>query len=135
MHFKKYISKHLIMRFCMLLALIGAAAVFDMYHTVNTNLADSIHRLPSHDESGSGKTFYCNQIPSFNLKISSSEISFRFRYAYTQDKFLLKHYNLQTFQILKAERINSPFSPVFSSHFLPFNRVLYASPDDTPPLS
>ncbi len=135
MNFKKYISKHLVVRLCMMLALIGAAAVFDMYHTVNLKLADNIRKIPSHDDSGSGKTFYCNQIPSFNLKTSSTEFSIRFRFAFNQDKFLLKHYNLRTFQLLKAERINSLFSAICSSHFLPFNRVLYASPDDTPPIS
>jgi len=135
MNFKKYISKHFIIRLCLLLALVSAAAVFDMYHSVNQKLANNIRKIPSHDDAGSGKTFYCNQIPSFNLKTSSTEFSIPFRFAFTQDKFLLKHYNLRTFQILKAEQINSMFSTIGSSHFLPFNRVLYASPDDTPPLS
>ena len=135
MNLKKYISKHFIIRLCLLLALVSAAAVFDMYHSVNQKLANNIRRIPSHDDAGSGKTFYFNQIPSFNLKTSSTEFSIPFRFAFTQDKFLLKHYNLRTFQILKAEQINSMFSTIGASHFLPFNRVLYASPDDTPPLS
>lgn len=135
MNLKKYISKHAIMRFSMLLALLGAAALFDMYHTVNKKLADRVHQIPLHDETGSGKTFFCNQLPSFNLKISSSELSVRFRFAYTQDKFLLKHYNLRTFQMLKAELENFSVPSFFSAHFQPYNRVLYSSPDDTPPLS
>lgn len=135
MNFKKYISKHQIMRFCMLLALIGAAAVFDMYHTVNQKLADNIRKIPVHDEADSGKTFFCDQLPTFNLRTSPGAFSVRFRFVSTHDKFLLKYYNLRTFQSLKAEQINSLFSTVGLSHFLPFNRVLYASPDDTPPLS
>lgn len=135
MNLKKYISKNLVMRFCMLLALLGAAAVFDMYHTVNKSLADRVHQLPSHDETGSGQTFFCNQLPSFNLKISASESSAHFKFAYTQDKFLLKHYNLRTFQILKAEQGSASVPAFFSAHCLPFNRILYSSPDDTPPLS
>lgn len=122
------------MRFCLLLALLGAAAIFDMYHTANKNLADHL-RIPSHDETGSGKTFFCNQLPTFNLKISSSQFSARFKFAYTQDKFLLKYYNHRTFQILKAEEEQAAVPFFFSAHFLPFNRVLYSGPDDTPPLS
>lgn len=135
MSVKKYISKEAIMRFMMLLALLGAAAVFDMYHTVNKNLADNIRKIPSHDETGSGKTFFCNQLPSFNLKVSSQELSVRFGYSYTQDKFLLKHYNLRTFQLLKAEQGNQETSLSLSAHFRPYNRILYSGPDDTPPLS
>lgn len=135
MNLKKYISKHAVTRFLMLLALLGAAAIFDMYHTVNKTLSDRVHQIPSHDETGSGKTFFCNQLPSFNLKVSTSELSVRFRFAFTQDKFLLKYYNLRTFQMLKAEQGNTEIASSFSAHFLPYSRVLYSAPDDTPPFS
>ncbi|MFY9151119.1 MAG: hypothetical protein WAO52_03825 [Prolixibacteraceae bacterium] len=134
MDFKKYISKHFILRFCLMLALVGAAAVFDMYHSANQKIADNIRKIPVQDSTESGKTFYCNQIPTFNLKTSTTELSVRFRFAFTQDKFLQKHYNLRTFQLLKAETLNSSFPVVCSFHSLPFNRELYQSPDDTPPL-
>jgi hypothetical protein len=123
------------MRFCMLLLLLGAAAVFDMHHTVNKTLADRIHRIPPHDETGSGKIFFCNQLPSFNLKISSSEWPFRFRFACTHDKFLLKHYNLRTFQILKAEQENHSVPSFFAACHSHLVRLRYSVPDDTPPLS
>jgi len=135
MKFTKYISKHLIMRLCLLLALVGSAAVFDMYHTSNQTLADSIRKNPNQDESGTNKIFFYNQLPINNLKTSGTDFSIRFRFAYSQDKFLQKHYNLRTFQMMKAETMNSFFPSVCSFHSLPFNRVLYSSPDDIPPLS
>jgi hypothetical protein len=135
MNLKKYISKHFIVRLCLLLALVGAAAVFDMYHTANQKIADDIRKIPVQDNSETNKIFICNQVPTNNLKTSGAEFSIRFRLAFTQDKFLQKYYNLRTFQLMKAETLNSFFPSVCSFHSLPFNRVLYPSPDDTPPLS
>ena len=135
MNFKKYLSKSFIIRLCLLLLLVGAAAVFDMYHAANQMLSEKIHKIPSPDESGTNKTFFCNQVPTNNLKTSGIDFSIRLKFACTQNKFLLKHYNLRTFQLMKAETVHSFFPTVCSFHSLPFNRVLYDNPDDTPPLS
>jgi hypothetical protein len=135
MQFKKYISNSFIMRLTLLLALVAAAAVFDMYHSANQKLTEKIRKIPVSDETETNKTFVCTQVPTINLKTLGSEFSVRFRYACTQDKFLLKYYNLRTFQMMKAEALHSSFPVICSFHSLPFNRVLYASPDDTPPLA
>jgi hypothetical protein len=135
MNLKKYMSKHFMMRLCLLLLLVSGAAVFDMYHAAHQQLADSIRKIPVPDQSDTNKTFFCNQVPTYNLKTSGTELSFRSRFACTQNKFLLKHYNLRTFQLMKAEAVHSSFPSVCMFHSLPFNRVLYDSPDDTPPLS
>ena len=135
MNLKKYISKHLFMRICLMLALVGAAAIFDMYKAANQKLAESTRKIPASDETETNKIFFCNQVPTYNLKTSGTDVSIRLRFICSQDKFLQKHYNLRTFQLMKAETANSFFPSVCSFHSLPFNRVLYASPDDVPPLS
>jgi len=131
---KKFISKPLIIRLSLLIALISAAALFDMYHTPDHFLAGKTAKAPASDDANS-KVFLCSQIPSNTLKTSGTDFVIRFRFACTQNKFLLKHYNLRTFQMMKAEMVHSFFPSVSSFHSLPFNRVLYSSPDDTPPLS
>ena len=135
MVFKNYISKHFLLRLCLLISMIGSAAVLDMYLACNHKLADSITKMPAPEDIDAGKMFFCNQVNTYNLKTPTGEFSVRFRLAYTQDKFLLKHYNLRTFQLMKAESMHSFFPVVCSFHSLPFNRVLYSSPDDVPPLS
>ncbi len=135
MNLKKYISKHSLLRLCLLIAMVCAAAVFDMYHAANQKLAGTNTKTPAQNDFDSGKMFFCNPINTFNLKTVSSEFSVRFRFACTQDKFLLKHYNLRTFQLIKAESLHSFATVACSFHSLPFNRVIYSSPDDTPPLS
>jgi hypothetical protein len=135
MNLKKYITKHFLMRLCLLLAMVGAAAVFDMYHESGQKLAEKIRKIPAPDETENQKIYICSQTPGYNLKTSATEFSVRFRFACTQDKFLLKYYNLRTFQITKAEALHSSFPAICSFHSLPFARVLYPSPDDTPPLS
>jgi hypothetical protein len=135
MNLKKYMSKYFLVRLCLLLALVSAAAVFDMYQATNLKLADSVRKIPVSNDNEANKIFFCNQVPTYNLKTSATEFSFRFRFDYAHDKFLQKHYNLRTFQLMKAEALHSSYSDACTSHSLPFNRVLYASPDDTPPLS
>jgi hypothetical protein len=132
---KKYISKYLILRFCLLLALVSAAVIFDMYHSPNLKLADQAQKFPSSDQSDNNKIFFYNQISSNNIKTPGNDFIVRFRFACTQNKFLLKYYNLRTFQMMKAETIHASFPSIYLFHSLPFNRVLYESPDDTPPLS
>ena len=134
MIFKKYFSNHFILRLLLLVMLIGSAAVFDMYYSANQKLAGSLSKVPTQDDIQGSKMFFCNQVNTYNLKTPASEFSVRFKLAYTQDKFLLKHYNLRMFQLMKAESLHSSL-PVFSTfHSLPFNRVQYFSPDDIPPL-
>jgi hypothetical protein len=135
MNLKKYLSKHFIIRLCLLLALVGSASVFDMYQAANQKISKQIHKIPISDEADTNKAFFCNQVPVYNLKTSATEFSVRFRFTCTQDKFLLQYYNLRTFQLMKAEAIHASFPSVCSFHSLPFNRVLYESSDDIPPLT
>jgi hypothetical protein len=131
---KKYITKHLVVRFCLLLTLVSAAAVFDMYHSGNNKLAGQSHNIPSPDQSENNKVFFYNQVPSNNVKTSGSDFVVRFRFACTQNKFLLKYYNLRTFQMMKAEAVSASFTSENSFHSVPYNKEIYDSPDDTPPL-
>ena len=135
MIFTKYCSKQFILRLCMLIALLGSAALFDMYHSSNQKSLGSATKSPVQQEADGIKIFVCNQVNPYNLKTPANEFSVRFKFAYTQDKFLLKHYNLRTFQMMKAESLHTSFPALGSFHSLPFNRVIYFSPDDIPPLS
>ena len=111
MSLKKYISKHFLMRFCLLLLLVGGAAVFDLYHVANQKISDNVRKTPSSNEADGNKVVFCNQLPTYNLKISGNDFSVRFRLSYSQDKYLLKYYNLRTFQLMKAETVQCFFFP------------------------
>lgn len=134
MNLKKYISKHFVMRLILLIALVGSAALFDVYHQVNQIAAGNTKKTPVSNETEANKLFFCNQAPVFNLKTLGSDFSVKIRMTCTQHKFLLKYYNLRTFRMVKAESLQTSFPSLSSYHALPFNRVIYSSPDDTPPL-
>ena len=134
MNLKKYISKHFVMRLILLIALVGSAALFDVYHQVNQIAAGNTKKTPVSNETEANKLFFCNQAPVFNLKTLGSDFSVKIRMTCTQHKFLLKYYNLRTFQMVKAESLQTSFPSLSSYHALPFNRVIYSSPDVTPPL-
>lgn len=134
MNLKKYISKHFILRMILLIALVGSAALFDVYHQVSQTTAGNTKKAPVSNETEANKLFFCNQAPAFNLKTLGSDFSVKIRMTCTQHKFLLKYYNLRTFQMVKAESLHTSFPVVSSYQALPFNRVIYSSPDDTPPL-
>jgi hypothetical protein len=135
MNLKKYLSKHLIVRLIVLFSLIGAAAIFDLYNATNCDFPETEQTSPEPENKGFGQLFFYNQVNSFNLKLTAHELSVRFRFAFSENKFLVKHYNLRTFQLMKAESIVSSFPSMSRFHYLPFNRLVYSSPDDTPTLS
>lgn len=135
MNLSKYISRNFIVKLCLLFALVVSAAVFDMYHQVNLSISKNIHKEPFQNEPENSKVFVCTQAPSFNLKTLGTENPIRTRFEFNQDKFLVKYYNLRTFQLMKAETSHVSFSTVRYFHSLPYRRVLYSSPDDTPPLA
>ena len=135
MNLKKYLTKQMVMSLCLMLALVSAAAVFDVVHSAERKTTGSTRRIPARDDSDANKIFFCNQVPTFNLKTSVNLFPVRHRFLCNKDKFILKYYNLRTFQLMKAETDHSFFPAVSMFHSLPFNRVLYESPDDIPPLS
>jgi hypothetical protein len=135
MGLKKFMSKQLVLRFVMLMILVGGAAVYDLSHASDQKLIKHTHPKPSPQEPDNFKTFFCNQVPVYNLKITPSETTIRFRFACTEDKFLLHYFNLRTFQMMKAEAVTACFTSIGLFHSLPFNKVLYANPDDVPPLA
>jgi len=135
MNLSKYISKNFIVKLSLLFALIALAVVFDMHHPVNQSIRKSANKSPFQSEPESNKVFFCNQVSSFNLKTLGTENPIRLRFAFNQDKFLIKYYNLRTFQMMKAETSHVSVSAVRYFHSLPYKRVLYSSPDDTPPLA
>lgn len=132
MDLSKYISKNFIIKLALLFALVASAIVFDMYHQSNQSVSKNTKKIPSQSEND--KVFFCNQVITYNLKTLGNENPIRLRFAFSQDKFLIKYYNLRTFQMMKAETSHVFVSKVRYFHSLPFKRVLYSSPDDTPPL-
>lgn len=128
----RYISKRLLVRLAMLFAMIAAAALFDLYHTSPGNKIAASHQA---NEPESGKICFYSQTNPNNLKVTSNDFVARSRFACTENKFLLKHHNSRTFQIMKAETVSVCFSAESSFHSLPFRRIFYLSPDDTPPVS
>jgi len=135
MNLSKYISRNFIIKLCLLVTLVVSAALFDMYHQVNLSLDKRSDKTPFQTESETNKVFFCTQVPGFNLKTLGTENPIRIRFDFNQDKFLIKYYNLRTFQLMKAETSHVSFSSVRYFHSLPYRRVLYSSPDDTPPLA
>lgn len=134
MNLSKYISKNFILKISLLFALVASAAVFDMYHQANQNVSKRANKASSQNDQESNKVFFCNQVTNFNLKTQGTDNSIRLRFAFHQDKFQIKYYNLRTFQMMKAETSHVSASTVRDFHSIPYKKVLYSSPDDTPPL-
>ncbi len=134
MNLNKYISRNLVIRLSLLFSLVALAALFDVYHQVNQKICKSASKAPVQNDSDNNKVFFCNQVSNFNLKTLGTENPLRLRFSINQDKFLIKYYNLRTFQMMKAETSHVSISNVRYFHSIPYKRVLYSSPDDTPPL-
>jgi hypothetical protein len=133
MNLSKYISKTFIIKLALLGMMVAFAALFDMYHQVEQNENKSTSKVPV--QSDSEKVFFCNQVNNFNIKTLGTEFQIRLRFTVDQDKFLIKHYNQRTFQMMKAETSLATVTSVRDFHSIPYRRFFYSSPDDTPPLA
>jgi hypothetical protein len=117
-----------------MLALVSSAAIFDMCHQPTLLPGRTTQKLPVKKDGETNKLVFYNPVTSYNLKITGSECWPRMRFSCMQDKFLLKYYNQCTFQLMKTEASLSLIPSICLFHVLPFNRQIYFSPDDTPPL-
>jgi hypothetical protein len=117
-----------------LVAVVALAAVFDVYHNASQDVGKHTKKASSSNESEASKVFFCSQVPGHNPKTPGNENPVRLRCSANQDKFLLKYYNQRTFQLMKAETAHSSVFAVRHFMSLPFKRVSFSSPDDTPPL-
>jgi hypothetical protein len=130
---KKYISTKLLIRLGLLLAMVSAAIVFDMYHTQNDQIAKDIQKSSESENSNATHVFFCSPFNPVNLKVGG--------------RIRIAGYKVYAVRSNFSNNIQPPGIPVYKSEcttvqnqtdvflaVLILSRNSYSSPDDYPPV-
>jgi hypothetical protein len=132
---KKKISKKVVLKLAVFVAVIGLATLFDHYFYKNTAEAKEIEASSSKGNQEQKTILLISQTPNFGAKTLAEKTLPRKLQLKSQDKFIQKYYQLRNYQVLKAE-VQTQTTPLISSyHYLAFKNYFYSSPDDIPLIS
>jgi len=132
MDFKKKISKKVVLKLALFVAVIGLATLFDHFFDKNTAEAKEIEASSSRENQEQKSIFLISQTPNFGVKTLAEKTIPRKLQLKSQDKFIQKYYQLRNYQVLKAE-VQTQTTPLISTyHYLAFKNYFYSVPDDIP---
>ena len=132
MELKNKISKKVVLKLALFVAVIGLATLFDHYFDKNIEEAKEIEASSSKDNKEQKTILLISQTPNFGAKTLAEKTVLRQLQIKSQDKFIQKYYQLRNYQVLKAE-VQTQTTPLISTyHYLAFKNYFYSVPDDIP---
>ena len=135
MNIKKNISKKLILRLALFIAVIGVATLFDVYFENNPEKLKEMQAESADNTGGQSKIYFVSQVNTINAKTSAQKNTGRKLQVKLHDKYIQKYHQLRNFQVLKAE-VKTQTSPlILSYHYLVFENYFFTVPDDEPLIS
>jgi len=132
---KKNITKKLVLRLALFVAVIGVATLFDIYFESDSSILEEIQNESAANSGEQGKMYFVNQTNTINAKTASQKNTARKLQIKSHDKFIQKYHQLRNYQVLKAE-VQAQTTPLISSyHYLAFKNYFFSDPDDEAPIS
>ena len=135
MNIKKQISKRLILRLAFFVAIIGIAALFDVYFESSSETLKEIQTESADNINNRSTIYFVSQTNLFNVKTSTLKNTGRKLQIKLHDKFIQKYHQLRSFQVLKAEVETQTTPLIFAYHYLVFKNYFFTAPDDEPLVS
>ena len=132
MNIKKKISKKMLMRLALFVAVIGMASLFDIYFEDSKVKPKETETGASNDEKKQEKIVLISQSANFDVKTQIQKTVVRKLQVKLHDKFIQKYYQLRNYQVLKAE-VQTQTTPLINTyHYLSFKNYFFSVPDDIP---
>ncbi|HPE78258.1 MAG TPA: hypothetical protein PLC80_19350 [Draconibacterium sp.] len=132
MDFKNKISKKVVLKLAVFVAVIGLATLFDHYFDKNTAEAKEIESRSTKENQEQKSLVFISQSSNIGVKTTVEKTVPRKIQVKSQDKFIQKYYQLRNYQVLKAE-VQTQTTPLINTyHYLAFKNYFYSVPDDIP---
>jgi hypothetical protein len=132
MSFKKKISKKVVLKLALFVAVIGLATLFDHYFDKNSAEVKEIEASSSKENKEQKTILLISQTPNYGIKTLAEKTVSRKLQIKSQDKFIQKYYQIRNYQVLKAE-VQTQTAPLINTyHYLAFKNYFYSVPDDIP---
>ena len=135
MNIKKNISKKLLLRLALFVAVIGVASMFDVYFENNPEKLEEIQTESADNTGGQSRMYFVSQVNSVGAKTSGQKNTGRKLQVKSHDKFIQKYHQLRNYQVLKAEVQTQTTPLILSYHYLVFKNYFFTVPDDEPLIS
>jgi len=132
MNFKKYISRKLILRLLLFLAVVLSAVLFDTFHEGSVKLVNETHQRSDSHDMQAGRVFFYNPVSSFKIRSGADKLFSGLIFAASRNEFLSEYHNCRTFHLLKKEALQERLPFLMMAHFMKFNSSHHSSPDDDP---
>ncbi|MGD9931558.1 MAG: hypothetical protein AB7U05_16175 [Mangrovibacterium sp.] len=130
MNRRKHISKKLVCRLLLFVAVALSAVLFDAFHEGSVQLeAEHQTRSESHNLEA-GHMFFFNPVNSFKLRTGVDKLLTGFIFAASQNQFLSQYHNYRAFHLFQAESLNERKPFLLTAHFMKFNFCHHSCPDD-----
>lgn len=132
MNLREKISKKLVLKLALFVAVIGMAAAFDIYFD---KIPEELKEIKSESKDSSKdqhSIYFIGQSNSLAAKTSVQKQCNRDSQLKSHDKFMRKHHQLRNHQVLKAEVQNQTTPLIDSYHYLAFQNYFFSDPDDNP---
>lgn len=132
MDLKRKISKKVVLKLAVFVAVIGLATLFDHYFDKNTAEAKEIESRSTKENQEHKTLVFISQTSNITVKTTVEKTFPRKIQLKSQDKFIQKYYQLRNYQVLKAE-VQTQTTPLISTyHYLAFKNYFFSVPDDIP---
>lgn len=130
LNFRKYITTKLVMRMAIIVAMVGAAILLDVYLENNLSELENIQAESQAKSSEQGGVYIIAQNGSISIKTLSEKHSCRKLKVQLHDRFLRKYHQLRNNQVLQAEQSTQSAPIIQSYHYLVFQNFLFTQPDE-----
>jgi len=120
------------LRLALFAAVIGIAALFDIYFDNNRVELNEFETSSPEDEKEQGSILLINQTINSGAKVSAGKTVVRNPQLKSHDKLVQKYYQLRNYQVLKAESQTQTTPLINSYHYLVFKNYFYSVPEDNP---
>ncbi|MCY1722682.1 hypothetical protein OU798_20195 [Prolixibacteraceae bacterium Z1-6] len=128
--FRINITRELIIRMAMLVAVVGMAILLDNYFDNNPEEFDSITAESKKSASESEHVYLISQTTTVSLKTQVQKNTNRKLQVQMHDKFLQKYHQVRNYQVLQAEEQTQTAPIIQSYHYLVFQNYFYTQPDE-----
>jgi hypothetical protein len=135
LNIKKNISKNLLLRLALFLAVIGVATLFDVYFENNPEQLGKMQAESADNTAEQGKMYFVSQTNTISAKTSTQKNTGRKLQVKSHDKYVQKYHQLRNNQVLKAEVQTQTTPLILSYHYLVFKNYFFTVPDDEPLIS
>lgn len=125
------ITRRIVVRMAIFMAIIAAALVLDNYFGNNPEEVKKIQAESQEQSSAQGKVYLITQTASNTVKTFEDRCNSRNTKPQLHDKFLRDYHSVRNYQVFKAEVVQQTTPLISSYHYLVFQNHVFSPDEDS----